>query len=214
MTAHYPFALPPLPYARDALEPHLDARTVSIHHDRHFAAYIDRLNRLLAPYEAYHSWPLPKLLLCREELPDAIRLGVCRNAGGVYNHDLYFATLTPASSPGPAPVLEEALIRDFGSMEDFRAALHAAALDVFGSGYAWLCVDGRGRLSVVKTANQDTPLPLYPLLCSDLWEHAYYLRYQYRKGEYFDNWYALVNWQAVVERLARGLGQTDVAPGP
>lgn len=212
MDSHYPFSLPPLPYSYDALCPHLDPRTLAFHHDRHFAAYVDGLNRLLAPYPAYHSWSLPRLILDWESLPTAIRQRVRDNAGGVFNHDLYFQMIAPLPVSSPDEQVGGALARSFGDFEGFRTAMRKSVADVFGSGWVFLCADGNARLSLVKTPNQNTPLPLFPLLCIDLWEHAYYLQYQNRRAEYFDNWFFLINWPAVSARLSAY--RSDQTPYP
>ena len=194
MEQHYPFTLPPLPYAYDALAPELDERTMCFHHDKHFAAYVDNLNKLLADQEAYQSWPLWKLCQDWRELPDSIRQGVRNNAGGVFNHDLYFRTLRPTPVTSPDGPLAGAIDRDFGSLPALKEAMKSAALGQFGSGWAWLITDRGGRLAVQKTPNQDTPLPLFPLLCCDVWEHAYYLQYQNRRADYFEAWWRLIDW--------------------
>lgn len=200
MEAHYPFTLPPLPYAYDALLPELDERTLHFHHDKHFAAYVDNLNDLLQNRPEYQSWSLEQLIRSWPELPEDIRQGVRNNAGGVYNHDLYFKTLRPAPASVPGPALRQAIDRDFGDLQGLKAALRSAALGQFGSGWAWLVTDGEGQLSVRKTPNQDTPLPLTPLLGCDVWEHAYYLPYQNRRGEYFEAWWRLVDWPEITRR--------------
>ena len=202
MEQHYPFTLPPLPYAYDALEPELDEKVLHFHHDKHFAAYVDALNQLLERAPAYQSWPLWKLCLNWEELPDDLRQGVRNNAGGVFNHDLYFRTLHPLPVSAPDPALAGAVTRDFGGMSGLKAAMKQAALGQFGSGYAWLVSENSGRLSVMKLPNQDCPLSmgLRPLLCLDVWEHAYYLDYQNRRADYVDNWFHRVNWHFVQER--------------
>lgn len=197
MKQQYPFSLPPLPVSYDALAPQLNGCTLYFHHDQHFAAYVETLNRLLAPYPDYQRWSLKQLCLEWRQLPDEIRLSVRDNAGGVYNHDLYFKTLAPASAGGPSGALKDAVMREFGTLQALRTALKAAALGQFGSGWAWLVFDRGGRLSIQKTANQETPLPLRPLLCCDVWEHAYYLQYQNRRAEYFDNWWQLLNWPMI-----------------
>ncbi len=200
--SHYPFTLPPLPYAYDALLPELDARTLCFHHDKHFAAYVEALNKLLADQPAYQDWPLEKL--CRDwcQLPEDIRQGVRNNAGGVYNHDLYFRGMRPTPVSSPDETLRAAIVRDFGGLPELKGAMKAAALGQFGSGWSWLTADDSGALSVRKTPNQDTPLPLQPLLCCDVWEHAYYLLYQNRRGDYFDAWWRLIDWP----RLSRAYG--------
>lgn len=205
MEQHYPFSLPPLPYAYDALLPQIDEKTLHFHHDKHFATYVDNLNKLLADQPEYQSWSLEQL--CRDwcQLPDNIRQGVRNNAGGVYNHDLYFKTMAPTPASTPSGDLAGAITRDFGDLQALKDAMKAAALGQFGSGWAWLTSDREGRLSVQKTANQDTPLPLCPLLTCDVWEHAYYLQYQNRRAEYFENWWQLVDWPQLSEtyRLRR-----------
>ena len=205
MEQHYPFSLPPLPYAYDVLLPQIDEKTLHFHHDKHFAAYVDNLNKLLADQPEYQSWSLEQL--CRDwcQLPDDIRQSVRNSAGGVYNHDLYFKTMAPAPASVPSGDLAGAVTRDFGDLQALKDALKTAALGVFGSGWAWLVSDREGRLSVQQTANQDTHLPLCPLLTCDVWEHAYYLQYQNRRAEYFENWWQLVDWPQLSEvyRLRR-----------
>lgn len=164
---------------------------------------MDALNQLLERTPAYQSWPLWKLCLNWEELPDGLRQGVRNNAGGVFNHDLYFRTLHPLPVSAPDMALEGAVVRDFGGMAGLKEAMRKAALGQFGSGWAWLSADGEGHLAVQKTANQDTPLPLIPLLCCDVWEHAYYLQYQNRRADYFEAWWRLVDWPEV-SRLYTG----------
>lgn len=197
MEAHYPFTLPPLPFAYDALLPELNERTMHFHHDKHFAAYVDNLNKLLETHPDYQSWSLEQLCQRWPELPEDIRQGVRNNAGGVYNHDLYFKTLAPTPATAPSDALAGAVARDFGDLSALKAAMKAAALGQFGSGWSWLVSDRDGRLSVQKTPNQDTPLPLCPLLCCDVWEHAYYLQYQNRRADYFESWWLLVDWPQV-----------------
>jgi len=192
--AHYPFFLPSLPYEYDALEPELDAKTLYFHHDKHFAAYVERLNQLLTPFPAYHSWTLEKLCRDWRQLPEAIRQDIRNQAGGVYNHDLYFKQLYPTPVTAPGAALTRAINRDFGGLPALKSSLKRAALGHFGSGWAWLVSDPSGRLSVGTTANQDTPLPLIPLLGCDMWEHAHYLQYQNRREEYFENWWRLIDW--------------------
>lgn len=214
MEAHYPFTLPPLPFAYDALAPELDERTMHFHHDKHFAAYIDNLNRLLADRPEYQDWPLEKLMQNWAELPEEIRQGVRNNAGGVYNHDLYFNTLRPMPASSPEGALRGAIDRDFGSFQELKSAMKTAALGQFGSGWAWLVSDGDGRLSVRKTPNQDSPLPLIPLLGCDVWEHAYYLPYQNRRGDYFEAWWRLADWPGVSRAYEKIAGGRTPYPNP
>lgn len=202
MESHYPFSLPPLPYAYSALLPQIDERTLCFHHDKHFAAYVENLNRLLADHPEYQSWSLEQLCQDWCSLPEDLRQGVRNNAGGVYNHDLYFKTLAPAPASIPSGLLSAGIRRDFGGLSALKSALKTAALGQFGSGWAWLVCNRDGQLSVQKTANQDTPLPLWPLLCCDVWEHAYYLQYQNRREEYFENWWQIVSWPRVSQCYA------------
>jgi Fe-Mn family superoxide dismutase len=197
MDEHYPYALPALPWDYDALEPELDAKTVMLHHDRHFAGYIDTLNRLLEPWPEYQKWPLRKLCMEWSALPAEIRQQVRVAAGGVYNHDLYFLNLQPTPVSAPLPPLDGAIVRCFGDLPGLRRALKAQALAQVGSGWAFLCCNSDGQLCVQHCDNQDTPLPLTPLLCCDVWEHAYYLGSQNRRSDYFDHWWHLVNWPRV-----------------
>jgi Fe-Mn family superoxide dismutase len=199
MSAHYPFVLPPLPYPYDALVPQLDRVTMQVHHDRLFCDYVDKLNRTLAPWPQFHDWPLTELLLRWPELPPQLQMPIRQSGGGVYNHTLYFQSMTGAPCP-PSPRLRSALVRTFGSMPDFLTALKNAALAQFGSGYAWLCADKEGALFVSRTANQDTPLPLFPLLALDVWEHAYFLSYQQRRSDYVNCFESLIDWQGVSRR--------------
>ena len=214
MKTHYPFTLPPLPFAYDALAPELDEKTMHFHHDKHFAAYVDNLNKLLSDRPEYQGWSLEKLCQDWPELPEDIRQGVRNNAGGVYNHDLYFTTLPPTPAPAPAGELDGAVIREFGDLTKLKAAMKAAALGQFGSGWAWLVSDCDGKLSIQKTPNQDTPLPLCPLLCCDVWEHAYYLQYQNRRADYFDAWWLLVDWPQLSRTYGDFLARRPRCPHP
>ncbi|WP_352416669.1 superoxide dismutase [Oscillibacter ruminantium] len=197
MENHYPFALPPLPYPYDALEPEIESKVLCFHHDKHFATYVENLNKLLEPYPTYHSWTLNQLCEGWANLPKEICQGVRNNAGGVFNHDLYFRTLRALPPSMPQPPLDSAIRRVFGDIEGLKSALKSASLSVFGSGWACLCADCGGDLSIQKVANQDTVLPLLPLLCCDVWEHAYYLQYQNRRPDYFDAWWRLIDWSQV-----------------
>lgn len=214
MEGHYPFSLPPLPYGYDALLPELDEKTLHFHHDKHFLTYVENLNKLLESHDAYQSWSLWQLCEKWTELPEDIRQGVRNNAGGVFNHDLYFRTMAPTPVSTPSDALQQAIGRSFGSLEGLKTTLKNAALGQFGSGWAWLVCIGDGRLSVCKTANQDTPLPLYPLVCCDVWEHAYYLPYQNRRAEYFENWWRLIDWPQVSQDYERACGQRPRYPNP
>lgn len=215
MDEHYPFSLPPLPWGCDALVPNLNEQaTMSFHHDELFASCVDNLNRLLSHYPAYQRWPLWKLCQNWTELPDAIRQDVRNNAGGVYSHDLYFQNLRPIPVSSPVPPLSGAIARCFGDLPNLKSVMRNAALSQFGSGWVWLCVTPGEDLRVVKTGNQDTPLPLRPLLCCDVWEHAYYLQYRNRRADYFESWWRLVDWPRVSAALEMMMSGRPPYPMP
>jgi Fe-Mn family superoxide dismutase len=195
--SHYPFELPPLPYAYDALEPHIDTLTMQLHHDRHLKTYVDNLNAALKDYPEYHSWSLERLLTGINWLPEPLRTPVKNNGGGVYNHEFFFANLTPEQGTHPEEELLEAINAAYGGFEGFAAEFAKAAAGVFGSGYAWLAADAKGGVTIVTTANQDTLLTrgLTPLACIDVWEHAYYLKHYNKRADYIQDWFHIVNWE-------------------
>lgn len=192
-----PFENTPLPYAFDALEPYIDARTMEIHHDRHLQAYIDGLNRAIAPFPALQNCIAARLAVLNAPALRCIRPALCRNAGGVFNHRFYFAGMTPDGSRRlPCGALQSAVLQTFGTQAAFEDAFTKAALGVFGSGYVWLVRDVAGRPRIITTANQDTPMArgLRPLLCCDVWEHAYYLKHQNRRADYAADWLRVADW--------------------
>lgn len=192
-----PFENTPLPYAFDALEPYIDARTIEIHHDRHLQAYIDGLNRAIAPFPALQNCTAARLAVLNAPALRCIRPALCRNAGGVFNHRFYFAGMTPDGSRRlPCGALQAAVLQTFGTQAAFEDAFTKAALGVFGSGYVWLVRDVAGRPRIITTANQDTPMArgLRPLLCCDVWEHAYYLKHQNRRADYAADWLRVADW--------------------
>ena len=205
-------ALPKLPYAFDALEPHIDAKTMEIHHGKHHAGYIEKLNAALAKSPDLAKQPLDKLLAGLPEISDEeLRTTVRNNGGGHWNHDFFWKTLTPASDSGkPSADLAAAIDSAFGSMDAFKKSFGEAATKRFGSGWAWL-ISQDGKLKITSTANQDNPamkgiVPAAdlgtPLLGLDVWEHAYYLHYQNRRPEYIAAWWNVVNWSAASKRFA------------
>lgn len=196
------FELPPLPYTYDALEPYIDTETVKIHHDRHFKAYVDNLNAALSSCPQYFCYTLEKLLLCCRSLPFEIQRAVRDNGGGVYNHTLYFAGMGNCSLSMPCGRLGNRIQECFGSFASFREKFTEAALNQFGSGYAWLVCDNHQNLKIVTTANQNTPLTHHcrPILTIDVWEHAYYLQYQNKRKDYIEAWFHLVNWEYAERR--------------
>lgn len=192
-----PFENTPLPYAFDALEPYIDARTMEIHHDRHLQAYIDGLNRAIAPFPALQNCTAARLAVLNAPALRCIRPALCRNAGGVFNHRFYFAGMTPDGSRRlPCGALQSAVLQTFGTQAAFEDTFTKAALGVFGSGYVWLVRDVAGRPRIITTANQDTPMArgLRPLLCCDVWEHAYYLKHQNRRADYAADWLRVADW--------------------
>lgn len=202
MNPCYPYQLIPLPYAYDALEPYIDEETMHLHHDKHLQTYVDNLNKALAGCPSLQSVPLSALLARWETLPEQVRESVRNNGGGVYNHDLFFSLMAPAQGQKPQGALLQAICRSFGSYDRWQERFKAAALGRFGSGWAWLVVCHGGWLTIATTANQDVPFAsgVCPILLLDVWEHAYYLKYQNRRAEYIDNWFSVVNWQEVSER--------------
>lgn len=192
--------LPNLPYAYDALEPYIDAQTMIIHHTKHHQAYIDNLNGALAKHPEIEL-NLEGFLKNLDNVPADIRNVVRNNGGGVYNHNLFWTVLAPARGQAPSNELLAAIAKAFGSFDNFKADFETAAKTRFGSGWAWLIVDAEKNLKVVSTPNQDTPLNEgTPILNLDVWEHAYYLKYQNRRPEYVGNFWNVVNWNEV-ERL-------------
>jgi Fe-Mn family superoxide dismutase len=199
-----PFTLPELPYASDALEPYIDKLTMEIHHGKHHAAYVANLNKALEPAPELAGKPLEVLLANGlAAVPESIRTAVRNNGGGTLNHSFFWLSMGPKAGGQPSGKLAEAIQGGFGSFEQFKEKFSAAAMGRFGSGWAWLVKDGAGKLDISSTANQDTPLSegKSPLLALDVWEHAYYLKYQNRRVEYVAAWWNVVNWQEVERRL-------------
>ena len=198
--------LPELSYAYDALEPYIDQQTMNIHHTKHHAAYVNNLNAALEGQEAWQNKSLEEILVSLEELPSTLYWAVRNNAGGHYNHSLFWNSIGPGKGKEPAGALAEAIDKAFGSFGQFKELFGKAALTRFGSGWAWLVLDKEGELAVTSTANQDNPVTdgAKPLLGLDVWEHAYYLKYQNRRAEYIDAWWSIVDWDAVAERYAAG----------
>lgn len=196
------YQLPPLPYAYDALEPHIDEATMRLHHDKHHQAYVDKANAALEGSPLV-GCPVQELLTRLDELPDDKRTALRNNGGGHANHWLFWQTLAPGGGGEPGGALGDAIASTFGSFETFKSGFAEAATGRFGSGWAWLVHEGSG-LAVVSTPNQDSPLidGQTPLLGLDVWEHAYYLRYQNRRPEYVQAWWNVVDWDAVARNFA------------
>ena len=204
MDLRYPYTLPPLPYGYHELCPAIGEETLFYHHDKHLQAYIDQLNRVLEDCAACRAKSLEELLRDLESLPAQARIPVGRSAGGVYNHLLYFASLSPCGGGEPTGPLAEAIQRDFGSFPAWKRRMGEAAITLFGSGYAWLVSDREGALTVQALPNPDCPLTLglRPLLCLDVWEHAYYLDVRNRRGDYVNRWFSLLSWPLAEARYA------------
>jgi Fe-Mn family superoxide dismutase len=197
------FELPKLPYAVDALEPYIDAQTMTIHHDKHHAAYVTNLNGAIEKHPELASKSLEALLGNLSAVPEDVRTVVRNHGGGTWNHSLFWEIMAPKAGGAPKGELAKAIDAALGSFDKFKAEFEKAANGRFGSGWAWLVKKGSG-LAVVSTANQDCPLSDgdRPILGIDVWEHAYYLKYQNRRAEYVTNWWNVVNWDAVASRFA------------
>ncbi|HJR81920.1 MAG TPA: superoxide dismutase [Anaerolineales bacterium] len=195
------FELPKLPYAEDALEPYIDAQTMNIHHTKHHQTYINNLNAAIEKHSELADKSLEDLLMDLNAVPEDIRTAVRNNGGGTWNHNMFWEIMGPKMGGSPSGELTQALESAFGSFDAFKEEFTKAATTRFGSGWAWLVKKGEG-LAVVSTANQDNPLSdgATPILGLDVWEHAYYLKYQNRRPEYISNWWNVVNWNAVAER--------------
>src|ERR1043166_7692106 len=195
-----PFKLPPLPYAFDALEPHIDARTMEIHHDKHHQAYVTNLNKAIAGHEALGQKSVEELVRDLAQVPEGIRTAVRNQGGGHYNHTLFWQMMTKGGGQ-PKGALAAALDKKFGTFAGFKEAFGKAATAQFGSGWAWLTLDGKNLL-IESSPNQDNPLSQgrTPLLGIDVWEHAYYLKYQNRRPEYITAFFNVINWDFVSER--------------
>ena len=197
------FKLPDLPYSFDALEPIIDAKTMEVHHDKHHATYVNNLNKAVENYPEWASKSIEDLMIHLKEVPEEIRTAVRNNGGGHYNHSLFWKMMAPVGTTELKGALLDKINESFGSFDEFKKQFAAAATGRFGSGWAWLVVDG-DKLAVVSSANQDCPLSegKKPILCLDVWEHAYYLKYQNRRADYVDNFFQVVNWDYVAELLA------------
>ena len=197
------FSVPPLPYSFDALEPHIDAKTMEIHHDKHHSAYVTNLNKALEGHADLQSKSLEDLLKNLDSLPDAIRNAVRNNAGGHWNHSLFWTQMKKGGGGEPKGELGDAIKSAFGSFKDFQDKFSAAGVGRFGSGWAWLLVKD-GKLAIDSTPNQDTPISLKAkaVLGIDVWEHAYYLKYQNKRPDYIAAWWNVVNWDSAAEHYA------------
>lgn len=197
------FTLPDLSYPHDALEPHIDARTMEIHHGKHHAGYTNNLNAVLEKHPELAGKPIEKLLADLNSVPEEIRTAVRNNGGGFANHNLFWTVMSPDGGRQPSGGLAEAIGAAFGDFAAFKDAFSKAAATRFGSGWAWLCKKADGVLVVTSTPNQDSPISegLTPILGLDVWEHAYYLNYQNRRADYIAAWWNVVAWNEVTRRF-------------
>jgi Fe-Mn family superoxide dismutase len=199
-----PFTLPPLPYASDALEPNIDKMTMEIHHGKHHAAYVTNVNKALESHPDLQNKTIEELLVNNlAVIPEAIKIAVRNNGGGHANHSLFWTLLSPAGGGAPKGEIENVITATFGGFDTFKEKFTAAATGRFGSGWAWLVKDGAGKFEITSTANQDSPIMegKKPLLGLDVWEHAYYLKYQNRRPEYIGAFWNVVNWDEVNKQL-------------
>lgn len=198
------FVLKELAYSYDALEPVIDKETIHFHHDKHHQAYVTNLNNLLVGTEFENS-SIEEILKSLDKMPEAKRNGIRNNAGGVYNHDLFWEVMIPGGKKEPSGLLKETIEKTFGSLENLKEEFNAKGLGQFGSGWVWLVVNEKNELEVLSTANQDNPISLNKkvLFGNDVWEHAYYLNYQNRRADYLKEWWNLINWDIVEQRFEK-----------
>ena len=198
------FSLPDLPYAFNALEPHIDAKTMEIHHGKHHATYVAKLNAALEKAPSFQGKPIEEILRGLDSVPADVRTAVRNHGGGHLNHSLFWKLLSPKGGGKPSGVLASAIDAGFGSFDAFKEQFSNAAANLFGSGWAWLCADAAGKLVVTSLPNQDSPVTqgLKPLLGLDVWEHAYYLKYQNRRPDYIAAFWNVVSWERVAANLA------------
>jgi Fe-Mn family superoxide dismutase len=194
-----PHTLPELDYSYDALEPFIDARTMELHHSKHHQGYVDKLNKALEDLPEFQSMPIEDLMSSLERVPSSLRAPVQNHGGGHANHTLFWKVIGPNASGEPDGALADNIERTFGGFANFKQLFTSAAMTRFGSGWAWLSLDDTGGLVIETTPNQDCPLSHghKPILALDVWEHAYYLKYQNRRAEYVDGWWNVVNWANV-----------------
>lgn len=200
------FEMKPLPYAYDALEPYIDAQTMELHYSKHHQAYLNNLNGALEKHPELGNLSIEELISDPNRIPEDIRTAVRNNGGGYYNHNIFWEIMGPNGGGEPTGQLAEAIRSTFGSFGAFKEQLEKAAMGRFGSGWAWLGRDSSGALKVISLPNQDAPLMegLFPIIGVDVWEHAYYLKYQNRRAEYLSNWWNVVNWEAAEKRFQQG----------
>ena len=200
------YELPPLPYDYSALEPYIDTQTMQLHHDKHHGTYVTNLNNALKEQSQFASVSLEDLMRRINEVPESIRTAVRNNGGGHINHTMFWQIMKPNGGGEPTGAIASAIQSAFGSFDAFKTAFNDAGAKRFGSGWAWLVLDSSGKLQVTSTANQDSPFMegRYPVMGNDVWEHAYYLKYQNRRPEYLNAWWNVVNWDEISRRYEQG----------
>jgi Fe-Mn family superoxide dismutase len=203
------FTLPPLPYDYKALEPHIDEQTMRLHHDKHHATYVNNLNAALEPYPDLQKKSIGELLGSLDKVPEGIRTKVRNNGGGHANHAIFWEMMTPGGAKEPGGELAAAITKAFGSFAAFKEQFAKACVDRFGSGWGWLVSDKSGKLTIESTPNQDTPVMdgKTPVLGCDVWEHAYYLKYNNRRPDYVTAWWNVVNWTDIAKRFEKAKGR-------
>ncbi|HET8908060.1 MAG TPA: superoxide dismutase [Ktedonobacterales bacterium] len=200
------YELPPLPYDYNALEPYIDEETMHLHHDKHHQAYVNNLNAALQGQTQFENMNIDDLVRNLNSVPEAVRTAVRNNGGGHANHSMFWQIMKPSGGGEPTGDLANAITSAFGSFDQLKAAFNDAGTKRFGSGWAWLVIGTDGKLAVTSTANQDNPLTdgLFPVMGNDVWEHAYYLKYQNRRPDYLAAWWNVVNWDEIAKRFAQG----------
>jgi Fe-Mn family superoxide dismutase len=201
------YELPPLPYDYTALEPHIDELTMHLHHDKHHQAYVSNVNTALQGQSQFENMTVDDLMRNLNSVPENIRAAVRNNGGGHANHSMFWQIMKPNGGGEPTGDLASAISSAFGSFDQLKAAFNDAGAKRFGSGWAWLVIGADGKLAVTSTANQDSPLTdgLFPVMGNDVWEHAYYLKYQNRRPDYLAAWWNVVNWDEIAKRFAQGM---------
>ncbi|MBC7824888.1 MAG: superoxide dismutase [Candidatus Parcubacteria bacterium] len=202
--------LAPLPYSYDALEPFIDTQTMQLHHDKHHAAYVNNLNGAISNYADLQSKSVEELVKMLDSVPEDIRATIRNNAGGDVNHTMFWQIMKPNGGGEPAGDLAREIDRTFGTFDTFKQQFNDAGVKRFGSGWVWLVKNNQGTLQITSTANQDSPLSegYYPIMGNDVWEHAYYLKYQNRRPEYLNAWWNVINWDEINRRFAKSQSAT------
>ena len=201
------FELPPLPYDYSALEPAIDTQTMQLHHDKHHAAYVTNLNNALQGLTQFDGMSVEDILRRIADVPENVRMAVRNNGGGHSNHSMFWQIMKPNGGGEPTGALADAITSTFGSFDQFKTTFNDNGVKRFGSGWTWLVIDKQGKLQALSTPNQDSPVMdgMFPVMGNDVWEHAYYLKYQNRRPEYLGAWWSVVNWDEIARRFQQGM---------